>query len=373
MSMTTQRTRQIPWSWRLVLALLTAIGVVSRLLSALLPATELGRKDRVVLFTTAGRLSADGETWSLPIHGWVHEPERSDPLRNGFLSLLVWLLKLERGSSEARILRERLGWFLVDNKRKRHLTLALGQRVVTIGPSEPSGHFHGDVQLPIDDLGSSSHAGFVEVDVVSPYHPRRTFTGQVLLVAPTGLSVLSDVDDTVKISNVLDKKALLRNTFGRPFQPAPGMVDLFRHLAESGAVFHFVSCSPWHLYPPLKAFLDEAGFPSATMSMKRLRLKDSSLYEFVSPPEAFKVPQILAVLQAYPQRHFVLVGDSGERDPEIYAEIARERPEQVRAILIRNVSDESATGPRLQRAFRDVPADRWQLFTTPSEIAELLH
>jgi hypothetical protein len=355
------------------LALVAAIGKVSRLLSVLLPATALGRKDRVVLFTTAGRLSADGSTWRLPLHGWVHEPEREDPLRNGFVALLVGFLGLGRGSPEARVLSERLGWFLVDNKRKRLLTLALGQRKFTVGPSDLSGHFREEVSFSVNDLATSIRDEGVEVDVVSPHHPPRTFLGQVLLVAPTGLSVLSDVDDTVKVSNVLDKKALLQNTFMKPFQPAPGMAEFFQHLADRGAAFHFVSCSPWHLYPPLKAFLDANGFPKATLNMKRLRLKDSSLYEFVSPPEAFKVPQILALLQAYPRRQFVLIGDSGERDPEVYGQIARERPDQVVAILIRNVSNESATSPRWELAFRDVPPERWQLFTTPSEIASLVN
>ena len=58
-----------------------------------------------------------------------------------------------------------------------------------------------------------------------------------------------------------------------------------------------------------------------------------------------------------------MIGDSGEADPEIYGDIARRHPDQVRAILIRNVTAESANDSRyVDGAFKALSPDLWLLF-----------
>ena len=69
----------------------------------------------------------------------------------------------------------------------------------------------------------------------------------------------------------------------------------------------------------------------------------------------------------YPQRKFVLVGDSGQQDPEIYGLFARKYPRQVIAVFIHDVTGEPAESPRYQTAFEMVPAERWRLFTFTSK------
>ena len=69
------------------------------------------------------------------------------------------------------------------------------------------------------------------------------------------------------------------------------------------------------------------------------------------------------MLAKFPERNFILIGDSGEADPEIYGDIARRHPGRVRAILIRNVTAERADAPRyVDGAFRDLPPDLWLVF-----------
>ena len=104
----------------------------------------------------------------------------------------------------------------------------------------------------------------------------RHFTpaaAELLLIPPTGLSIISDIDDTVKLSDVLNKRELLRNTFLREFVPVEGMAELYRHWGEEHeAVFHYVSASPWQLQPELEGFLRNSGFPPATFHLKSVRL-----------------------------------------------------------------------------------------------------
>ena len=104
----------------------------------------------------------------------------------------------------------------------------------------------------------------------------RLFTpaaAELLLVPPTGLSIISDIDDTVKLSDVLNKRELLRNTFLREFVPVDGMATLYKHWEEQhDAVFHYVSASPWQLQPELEGFLRSSGFPPATFHLKSVRV-----------------------------------------------------------------------------------------------------
>ena len=76
-----------------------------------------------------------------------------------------------------------------------------------------------------------------------------------------------------ELSDVLNKRELLRNTFLREFVPVEGMAELYRHWGEEHeAVFHYVSASPWQLQPELEGFLRNSGFPPATFHLKSVRL-----------------------------------------------------------------------------------------------------
>ena len=86
-------------------------------------------------------------------------------------------------------------------------------------------------------------------------------------------------------------------------------------------------------------------------------------------PVKYKSKIIASILEAYPRRRFILVGDSGEKDPEVYGLMARRYSDQVTHIYIRNVTAERADAPRYREAFKDVPDGKWRLFDDPEEVA----
>jgi phosphatidate phosphatase APP1 len=183
---------------------------------------------------------------------------------------------------------------------------------------------------------------------------------------------VSDIDDTVKESHVTDRGELLANTFLREFRAVAGMAETYRTWAAREAVFHYVSASPYQLHEPLTRFLDSAGFPTGSMDMKRFRWKDSSVANlFASSPE-IKRPAIEALLTAFPRRKFALVGDSGEEDPELYADLARNHPEQVVRVLIRDVAGDGLRSTRFAEAFRGLPRERWVVFREAAELRDVL-
>jgi phosphatidate phosphatase APP1 len=188
-----------------------------------------------------------------------------------------------------------------------------------------------------------------------------------------GTSVISDIDDTIKVSEVLDRSALLKNTFCRPFKPVDGMAGVYRNWEQlHGARFHYVTASPWQLYLPLSDFTRSNAFPAGTWHMKDFRVKDRSVLSLFASPERYKPGVIEPLLRRFPKRQFVLVGDSGEKDPEIYGALARKHPGQIRCILIRDVTGESAASPRYEKAFARLPRELWQIFKEPREIRDAL-
>lgn len=193
----------------------------------------------------------------------------------------------------------------------------------------------------------------------------RNFVGKIFCVPPTGVSIISDIDDTIKVTNSTRKKELLKNTFLKEFQAVPGMAELYQQWKSNykNCFFHYVSASPYQLYEELEDFCRAQGFPEeATFHLKTIRPKDKTLLQLFADPVEYKRQHIEGILQKYPQRTFLLVGDSGEKDPEIYAEIYRNFPEQVDSIWIRNINN--ATIGRME----GVPIDRCHFFADGNEL-----
>lgn len=313
----------------------------------------------------------DGDAWKLRVHGWVFEPETDAPGRTAAIEALRVALGLPDEAGASDIYRQRAAWFLVDNESSKGLLVRIGGREYELSTTGSNGHTHTDLRIPADTVTPDA-SGLVAIDVIARQQDPRTFAGVALLLGETGVSVISDIDDTVKISEVRDKKKLLANTFLREFQPVVGMADAYQRWAAAGAAFHYVSASPWQLYDPIAGFFKDTGFPQGSLHLKQFRAKDSSFLSLFTDPLAYKGPILRELLTQFPGRKFVLVGDSGEMDPEVYGSAYREFPAQVVGIHIRDVTGEGRDAPRYAVAFADVPAERWHLFTDPATLPEKL-
>jgi phosphatidate phosphatase APP1 len=145
---------------------------------------------------------------------------------------------------------------------------------------------------------------------------------------------------------------VIENTFYRPFVAAPGMAERYRGLGDETA-FHYVSGGPWQLYRPLAQFITAAGYPQGSFHMKSVRkhlLTPGSWQDLarLAGGEATteqKLSQISDIISDFPQRRFILVGDSGERDPEVYREIRDRFPRQIEAVWIRDLVNDRKHHP----------------------------
>jgi hypothetical protein len=338
------------------------------------PALGLDRDEQVIFFPTLGYPVGAGD-WELGVHGWVFEPEKRHTPVSAFQAALG-LSACELTPAGRDLVAERARAFLVDNERGKRVVIRLGARDLRLAPSAASGHFTGRLRLGENELAAlrgGADPDRVPFRAVLAPGDARVFDGVVRLAGETGWSIVSDVDDTIKISQVRDREALLQHTFCRPFEPVPGMADVYRGWASApGARFHYVSASPWPLYPALSAFAGSSGFPEGTWHLKPFRWKDQSVFELFAKPDAYKASVIEPLLVRFPRRRFVLVGDSGERDPEIYGSLARRYPGRIARVLIRDVTGEPATAGRYREAFRGLAPDVGQVFGVPPEIAGAL-
>ncbi|MDI1253046.1 phosphatase domain-containing protein [Thermomonas sp.] len=171
----------------------------------------------------------------------------------------------------------------------------------------------------------------------------------VLQVGPDAqFGVISDIDDTVLQSSILDWKTAAQLTFlhnARTRKPLLGVAALYQalQLGTRGKVANpifYVSNSPWNLYDLLDDFLELNGIPYGPISLRRLGLRE---HEILGPGGGQKFERVRHLLQRYPTLRWVLLDDSGQADAEVYSRIAHEYGERVIAIYIRDVDLETQT------------------------------
>ena len=170
------------------------------------------------------------------------------------------------------------------------------------------------------------------------------------------LTVISDIDDTVKISHVNDIGGAIAHA---PLvQAFTGMSAVYQDLVSTGVVnqFYYVSGSPEFLNAHLHRFISVNNFPSGPIVLKR--------FGDPSDIEAYKLQKIRAILNQITDK-VILIGDDTQKDAATYAELSLEFPGRVDSIYIHRV-----TGNPLPR---EASAAGAKLFTTAADLAVELY
>ncbi|KAI1121551.1 hypothetical protein F5Y10DRAFT_282403 [Nemania abortiva] len=169
-------------------------------------------------------------------------------------------------------------------------------------------------------------------------------TETIRLIEPRGVSLISDIDDTIKRSNIsLGAKEIFRNTFVRELKDltVDGVQDWYNNLHNMGVRIHYCSNSPWQLYPVLATFFKLAGLPLGSLHLKRYTGMLQGIFE---PVAERKKGTLEKIMNDFPERKFLLVGDSGEADLEVYTELAVANPGRIKGIFIRDVTTPEQPG-----------------------------
>lgn len=193
--------------------------------------------------------------------------------------------------------------------------------------TDESGHF--SLRAALD---------FVPTHVRVLASERLSATEEVRVTEPTGVSMISDIDDTVKHSGIgSGAKEIFRNVFIRDLGDLTidGVKEWYSKMADLGVKFHYVSNSPWQLYPLLVSYFAGAGLPKGSFHLKQYSGMLQGIFE---PVAERKKGTLERIMQDFPKRRFILVGDSGEADLELYTEILLSNPGRILGVFIRDVT-----------------------------------
>ena len=251
-----------------------------------------------------------------------------------------------------------------------------GQEEQTLGPSNYSGISSGLHQLHFQPEVPGllkSHA----VNLPSPF----SIPGSTVVAEETGWGIISDIDDTIKVTMTPSPLGILRSTFiVEDPEPVAGMPELYAQMATTlqHPPFFYLSASPYNLYPFLKRFR-EAHYPQGQMFLRDASWQNlggliSSLTQNTTD---YKFSRIRKIQSWFPHRRFICIGDSTQSDAEAYGEAARKYPGWIKAIFIRKVTGIAAmdektknSKERFEKAFKGLDKKMWHAFTDPSELLE---
>ncbi len=327
----------------------------------------------VTIYPTYG-YQMDG-TWVIPMRLWVHE--RRTVAELGARNLAAEIGKISPG--ELVNFRSRIADFLADSESREEVLFAFdhdpdNQNFQVIDSenhfqkSDLNGIIEGRITLPLKRAeglleSQKSRNGWLSISVTSKGH---TGKGLVRLIEPEGTSVISDIDDTIKVTEIpAGPEVVVRNTLLRDYKAAPEMAAKYGEW--SNASFHYVSGGPWQMYGPLSEYLIDSkqGFPEGSFHMKNVptNLFSKSSWKdlkklVISSEHTYdhKIAQITLLVQRFPQRHFILVGDSGEKDPEVYRAVREKFPHHVREIWIRDIVNDRQENPDRLATMNVIPA-----------------
>jgi phosphatidate phosphatase APP1 len=141
---------------------------------------------------------------------------------------------------------------------------------------------------------------------------------------------VSDIDDTIKDSNVPEPAKLIVNTLLRPFRSTPGMAATYQAWEKRNARFIYLTNSPYQLFSPLNEYLQgKGGYPDGFYYMRYVDLDDlkQDIASLIAVDDKIRLQEnpkkhnLIPILEAFPERDFILVGDSTEFDADIYADL----------------------------------------------------
>jgi phosphatidate phosphatase APP1 len=231
-----------------------------------------------------------------------------------------------------RMFKDRIKDFVLDGERDEHFEIDMCGTHVKSHRSNHQGIF--GLGEPGYNLPAASLTAEIENNSWIRYTAKsesgRVFHGQSQLLHSHGVIVVSDIDDTIKDTNVPEPAELMLNTLFRPFRSTPRMAEIYKEWQQSNAQFIYLTNSPYQLFRPLAEYLQgEAGYPEGAYYMRYVEPADlkqeiSNLVAFdgkVSTQENPKKHNLIPILEAFPESSFVLVGDSTEFDADVYTDL----------------------------------------------------
>lgn len=184
--------------------------------------------------------------------------------------------------------------------------------------------------------------------------------------------IISDIDDTILVSGVRSffKMRLFFNTiFINPFRRKPigNAAEAYHKLldqSEGQSPMIYLSNSPWNIFDYLQSFLLHNVFPVGEVILRDM---GTQLLKSRDITEYNKYIEIEKLLIAFKDTTFTLIGDTGEKDFDIYKAIYEKHPERVERIIMNNIGNQS----KIDEINRYIKESKNQLVTIVDDYMDL--
>lgn len=241
--------------------------------------------------------------------------------------------------------------FETDEIKHVDINIKLPNNTILKGTTDHNGYYK--VESNLENLKALANdegwlpfeLSYSDINIKRTIQNDNRFPGEILIPSSKAkFGVASDIDDTILHTGVVSTlkwKVIYNSIFkhAKNRSPLEGAADFYHklHRGASGKnanPIFYVSHSPWNLYRYLELFLKQNNFPKGPILLRSLSnfLKKKTIGE---KPQ--KQKEILNLLKTYPDLPFILIGDSGEHDPDIYIEIAEAFPDRILTIYLRSV------------------------------------
>ncbi len=189
--------------------------------------------------------------------------------------------------------------------------------------------------------------------------------------------VISDIDDTVVPTGATRLWEMLKTTFmgnAHTRIPFPGVAAFYQALSK-GLVGHennpffYVSSSPWNLYDFLRELMNIHQLPQGPLMLRDIGLsRDHFIAGNHTEHKLLQVERIFDIIRDIP---FILIGDSGQHDAEIYLKVIKDFPGRVKMVYIRDV--DPASHKRVLQTAEEVKKLGVEMMLVTSTIQAALH
>ena len=241
-----------------------------------------------------------------------------------------------------------------------------------------------DIQLPYNTTDEGDFDTFVHIQSNGLMNGNETSQIQRLntyvsgatlgnstayLVPRSGLTVISDIDDILRVTKIYEPEKGLLNSFARPFRPWMNMPDIYANWSSSipNMHFHYLTTTPEQITRNYMQFIYST-YPGGSFDTRPLN--------FTNIAETLKVRKYLLdkIFQTFPHRKFVLVADTSNSDVMTdYPAMAKQYPGQVQCIFLRNTTatDPGDKFPYDTSGFKGLPQSMYMFFRTPDDLVNL--
>lgn len=354
----------------------------------------LDAKPTQVLNLPAYANFTDNGEWSVLVHGNVYKvPELSEDRLNDLADgFLIGVDIKDIPPSQQRQARNLTASIYIVQQGDVNVTVNFASEGVGegIGGAVRADVGNQTIQLPEETTGQGDFAAWlplknttgprggyllpgnetVKIQTVE-MHVQGTDSGNATayLIPPTGVTILSDIDDILRVTKIWDPKEGLLNSFARPFTPWMNMPEVYAEWATTveDLHFHYLTTTPEQATRNYMEFIYKT-YPLGSFDTRPLNFSD------VKATLSIRKHLLDRIFETFPKRKFILVGDTSNSDVmKAYPQLAKDHPDMVQCIWLRNTSstDPSYRFPYDTSGFEGVEKSKYMFFRVPDDLKGL--